>query len=66
MFCSRAIRGDEFHAYVPDLRDCIATGATVEETEREIAEVIRFHIHGLREDDLSVPEARAKAEYVEA
>jgi predicted RNase H-like HicB family nuclease len=39
-----------FSAYVPDLPGCIATGATVEEVERELREAIEFHIAGLRED----------------
>jgi predicted RNase H-like HicB family nuclease len=55
-----------YSAYVPDLPGCIATGATIEETEREIAEAIRFHVEGLREDGLQVPKARSRAEYVEA
>ena len=32
--------GPNFSAYVPDLPGCVATGATVEETEREIREAI--------------------------
>ncbi len=35
---------DRLAAYVPDLPGCIATGDTIEETEREIAEAIRFHM----------------------
>lgn len=31
-----------YSAYVPDLPGCDATGATVEETEKEIREAIRF------------------------
>jgi predicted RNase H-like HicB family nuclease len=57
--------GGNFSAYVPDLPGCIATGATVEETEREIAEAIRFHIDGLKEDRLPVPEARSRVLEVE-
>ena len=55
-----------FSAYVPDLPGCIATGATVKETEKEIREAIRFHIEGLKEDGLPVPEATSLAEYVDA
>ena len=33
-----------YAAYVPDLPGCIATGATPEETEREIREAIEFHL----------------------
>jgi len=42
--------GPNFSAYVPDLPGCVATGATVEEAEREIREAIEFHLDGLRED----------------
>jgi predicted RNase H-like HicB family nuclease len=44
---------------------CIATGATVKETEEEITSAIRFHIEGLREDGLPVPSPVSLAEYVE-
>ncbi len=55
-----------YSAYVPDLPGCVATGATVEEVEREIRDAIRFHIDGLREDGLPVPPPTSIAEYVEA
>ena len=42
--------GPNFSAYVPDLPGCVATGATLEEVEREIREAIEFHLDGLRED----------------
>lgn len=54
-----------YSAYVPDLPGCVATGQTLEEAEREIREAIRFHIKGLREDGLVVPEATSICEYVE-
>ena len=46
-----------FSAYVPDLPGCIATGDSVEETERSICEAIEFHLDGLREDNLPIPPA---------
>jgi predicted RNase H-like HicB family nuclease len=55
-----------YSAYVPDLPGCVATGSTIEETEAEIREAIRFHLQGLREDGLPVPPPTAIAEYVEA
>ncbi len=58
--------GSNYSAYVPDLPGCVATGATVEEAEAEIAEAIRFHVAGLKEDGQPVPEARSRAEYVDA
>ncbi len=55
-----------FSAYVPDLPGCVATGATREEVEREIREAIAFHLDGLREDGLPVPEPRTVLTYVDA
>jgi predicted RNase H-like HicB family nuclease len=54
-----------FSAYVPDLPGCVATGRTVAEAEDEIRAAIEFHIRGLREDGLPVPEPRSAVEYVE-
>lgn len=55
-----------FSAYVPDLPGCVAAAPSVEEVEREIREAIRFHIEGLKEDGLPVPQPTSLAEYVEA
>ena len=55
-----------YSAYVPDLPGCVATGPTVKEVEKEIREAIRFHIDGLKEDGLAVPQPSSIAEYVEA
>lgn len=54
-----------FSAYVPDLPGCVATGQTVGETEKLIREAIEFHLHGMREDGLPIPEPRSQVEYVE-
>ena len=54
-----------FSAYVPDLPGCIATGDTVEEAEREIRDAIRFHLEGLQEDGLPIPQPTAICVYVE-
>lgn len=54
-----------YAAYVPDLPGCVATGATVEETEKLIQEAIKFHLDGLREDGLPLPTPSSQVEYVE-
>ena len=56
---------DNYSAYVPDLPGCIATGATVEETEQLIREAIELHLAGLREDGLPIPQPSSQVEYVE-
>jgi predicted RNase H-like HicB family nuclease len=57
--------GRNYSAYVPDLPGCVATGATVEETERSIREAIEFHLEGLRADNLPIPPALSRVDYVE-
>lgn len=54
-----------YAAYVPDLPGCVTTGRTIEETEQQIREAIEFHIRGLREDGLPIPEPSSKVNYVD-
>ncbi len=42
-------------AFVPDLPGCITTGATLEDTERNIREAIEGHLETLREFGQRVP-----------
>jgi len=55
-----------YSAYAPDLPGCVATGNTIADVEQEIRTAIRFHIEGLREDGLPIPDATSSVEYVEA
>ena len=57
--------GSNYSAYVPDLPGCVATGGTVEATERAIREAIEFHLEGLREDGTPIPEPSSRVDYVE-
>jgi len=54
-----------FSAYVPDLPGCVATGATVEDTEREIRDAIAFHLEGMRADGIEIPAPSSRVEYVD-
>jgi predicted RNase H-like HicB family nuclease len=56
---------NNYSAYVPDLPGCVATGASVTETEQLIREAIGLHVTGMREDGLPVPEPSSQVEYVE-
>lgn len=56
--------GDSWSAYVPDLPGCVAAGDSREEASKLIREAIEFHIEGLRENGLPVPEPTADAERV--
>lgn len=53
-----------YSAYIPDLSGCVATGKTLDEVERNIHEAIKFHLDGLREDHLPIPESETFAEYI--
>jgi predicted RNase H-like HicB family nuclease len=51
-------------AYAPDLPGLGVAGATMEETEQLIREGIEFHIAGLREDGLPVPEPATQVKQI--
>ena len=57
--------GANFSVYVPDLPGCVVTGSTVEETEQAIREAVQFHLDGLRSDNLPIPRASSRVDYVE-
>ena len=54
-----------YAAYVPDLPGCVATGDTLEETEKLIREAVEFHLEGLRADGLPIPTPTSQVDYVE-
>jgi len=56
---------ENYSAYSPDLPGCIATGKTRKAVEKNIKEAISFHIKGLQEDGLPLPEPASFTEYVE-
>ena len=57
--------GSNFSAYVPDLPGCVATGATIDEVQREMREAIALHIEGMREDGDPIPQPSSSVQYVE-
>ncbi|MBH8561122.1 type II toxin-antitoxin system HicB family antitoxin [Nostoc sp. CENA67] len=54
-----------YGAYVPDLPGCVAVGETLEEVKLLIAEAIEFHIEGMLEDGLPIPQPTSIAHEVE-
>lgn len=48
-------------AYSPDVPGCIATGETQTEVEHLFKEALEFHLAGLKEEGLPVPEPHSKA-----
>jgi len=60
-------KGDQnYSAYVPDLPGCVATGETQAEVEAEIRAAVKFHIDGLKEDSLPIPEPTASFTFADA
>ena len=47
---------NNYSAYVPDLPGCVSTGASLQELEQMIQEAIEFHLEGMQEESLLIPE----------
>jgi predicted RNase H-like HicB family nuclease len=47
------------------LPGCVSVGDTPEEVKAEIREAIEFHLEGMRQDGLMIPQPSSRAEYVE-
>jgi predicted RNase H-like HicB family nuclease len=56
---------NNYSAYVPDLPGCVSVGDTLDEVKAEIREAIAFHLEGMREDGVEIPQPSSRAEYVE-
>jgi len=54
-----------FGAYVPDLPGCVAVGETHAEVAELIQEAIEFHLSGMKEDGVPIPEPLSTGELVE-
>jgi predicted RNase H-like HicB family nuclease len=54
-----------FSAWSPDLPGCVATGDSLEDTEREMRAAIAFHLEGLAEDGAEIPDPSGPGVYVE-
>jgi predicted RNase H-like HicB family nuclease len=54
-----------FGAYVPDLPGCVAVGESRAEVTRLIHEAIEFHLEGMQEDGIPIPEPHSTSEVVE-
>ena len=51
-----------YSAYSPDILGCAATGKTKQEVEKNIYGAIRFHLEGLKEEGLQLPQNRTESE----
>ncbi len=52
-------------AYVPDLPGCISTGATFDETKRNIREAIELHLEAMTEVGEPIPTPTADVDFIE-
>ena len=57
--------GDGFSGYVPDLPGCVAAGESVAQVRAALAEVIPFHLDGLRAEGAAVPLGESEVGWVE-
>ena len=55
---------NNWSAYSPDVPGCMATGKTREEAERNFKEALLFHIEGLKEEGLPIPEPISEVGHV--
>jgi len=56
---------NSYGAYVPDLPGCVAVGETLTEVRELIKEAIIFHLEGIEEEGISIPDSVSICEYVE-
>lgn len=47
---------DNYSAYIPELDGCIATGDTLDQVKQRIEEALDFHLAGMKEEGLDIPE----------
>jgi len=54
-----------YSAYVPDLPGCISTGATLDDTKRNMQEAIGGHLAVMREFGDAIPQPTTIAEWLQ-
>ena len=54
-----------FSTYSPDVPGCVSAGRTEEEIKANMKEAIEFHVEGLKQEGLPVPQPSTKSIYVQ-
>jgi predicted RNase H-like HicB family nuclease len=54
-----------FSAFSPDLPGCVATGSTRKQAEKNMKEAVAFHLEGMHQEGLEVPQPRSFSTYLE-
>lgn len=56
---------NSFGAYVPDLPGCVAVAETKTAVVQLIEEAIEFHLEGMKEDGVAIPQPHSSSQFVE-
>ena len=59
------VGANNLSGFLPDVPGVVSTAATLEQMRQVMQEAVEFHLEGLREDGVRVPEPSALAHYVE-
>jgi predicted RNase H-like HicB family nuclease len=51
-----------YSAYVPTCPGCVATGSGIREVGEQIREAIEFHLEGLHEEGMAIPQPPSQVE----
>jgi len=54
-----------FSAFSPDLLGCVATGPSKEEVEKNMRDAIAFHVEGMHQEGLEIPQPHSFSTYLE-
>jgi predicted RNase H-like HicB family nuclease len=54
-----------YSAYSPDLPGCVSTGATAQDTIRNMQDAIEFHLEGMKLEGLPIPIPQSQSAYIE-
>jgi len=54
-----------YSAFSPDLPGCVATGSVKEEVEKNMKDAIAFHLEGMDQEGLEVPQPHSFSTYLE-
>ena len=54
-----------YSAFSPDLPGCVATGSDKENVEKNMKEAITFHLEGMDQEGLEIPQPHSFSTYLE-
>lgn len=54
-----------YSTFSPDLPGCVATGSTKEEVQKNMREAISFHVEGMHQESIRIPQPHSFSAYLE-